>query len=112
MSPGIFRFTLPDGNGGAGASNERDRAFVARGFYDGVIGGVEKRVVEKENCFLRGSNDEQVVAANRFVERCESLTKPGSAGCLGVAAPVFQEGVVGRGFERKKVGDRSGFRVG
>jgi len=66
----------------------------------------------REDGFFRGGDDNKLVGADGGIDGGEYFAEPGSAARFGVAAPVFEEGVLGAGFEGKKIGDGDGFGVG
>ena len=77
-----------------------------------MIVGTEKGIVEEEDGFFGGGDNQHMFGANIFVERGESFTEPGSARGFGVAAPVIEESVVGRRLQGEQIGDGAGFGVG
>lgn len=112
VGPIVFGLAAPLADGGTGGFGERESAFVAGRFDDGVIGGREKRVIEEEDGFFGGRDDDEIAGLDGGVDGGEGFAEPGGAGRFGVAAPVPEEGIVGAGFEGEEIGDGDGFGVG
>ena len=112
VRPAGFGFATPFANRGAGAFGNGKCTFVAGRFDNRVIAGSEKRLIEEEDGFFGGGDNDQLIRMNLFVDRGEDFAEPGRSGRLRVAAPVFQEGVVGAGFEGQKFLDGLRFCVG
>ena len=112
MRPGIFWLAAPFANGGTGAPGKSKRAFVAGSLDNGVIGGAEKCVIEEKDGLLGCGGDKNISWVNCFVESGDGFAQQRRARGFGVAAPVFQEGIVCGGFESEEISDGAGFGVG
>ena len=69
-------------------------------------------MIEEEDGFLGGGNDDELIWVDCGVDGGKDFAEPGGARGFGVAAPVLEEGVVGAGFEGEKFFDGEGFGVG
>ena len=69
MSPAVLRLAPPFADGGPGAFGNGERAFVAGRFDNGVVGGREQRVIEEEDGFFGGRNNDQLIGTDLGVDR-------------------------------------------
>ena len=71
-----------------------------------------ERVIKHENPFFGGGQDQNVAGLDLLVDGGDSFAQPGSTRRFGVAAPVFEETLVGSRLEVEEFLDGAGLGVG
>lgn len=88
VGPAVFGLAAPFTDGSPGAFGNSQRAFVAGSFDDGVVLRGEQRVIEEEDGFFGGGDNDELIWANGFIDGDEGFAEPGGPRRFGVAAPV------------------------
>ena len=73
VGPGVFGFAAPFTDGGAGTFGDGERALIARCFDNDVIVGSKEGVVEEEDGFLGGGDNDELAGMNLFIDGGENF---------------------------------------
>ena len=111
MSPGVGGVAAPFGNRSTCAFRDGEGTFVAGRFHDGVILRRKQGVIEDEDGFFGGGENNELIGRDLRVHGGKNFAKPGSAGGFSVTAQVVEEGIVGAGFEGENLLDGLGLGV-
>ncbi len=112
VRPAAFESAAPLANLRAGAAGDLQAALITGRLDDHMIARSDKGVIEHENAFLGGSQDENVAGLDLLVDGGDGFAQPGSTRRLRVAAPVFEEALVSSWLEVQEFLDGAGLGVG
>jgi len=112
VRPAVFESAAPLADFGPGAAGNLEAALKTGRLDNHMIARSDERMIEHENAFFGSGQDENVTGLDLFVDGGDGFPQFGGAGRFGVAAPEFEQALVGSRLEVEEFLDGSRLGVG